>query len=146
MTWSASAQRVLGRNRHWLEWAIPAVLCLILFGQLLFSSRRLSQTADEATHLYSGYRYLKCSDLTYSAEHPPLAKILAAAPLVPMNVQVDCTPFHGDDVTQAIIGLKWFYSIPDWQSAPFPLTGGSGGVRGRTLRAGLDSSTSDVRS
>jgi dolichyl-phosphate-mannose-protein mannosyltransferase len=53
--------------------------------------------------------------LTFSAEHPPLAKIVAAAPLLPMNSGVDCTPFHGDDYTQSLVGINWFYST-DWRS------------------------------
>jgi len=86
-----------------------------MFGQLYFCSRQLSQTSDEATHLYSGYRYLKCGDLTVSPEHPPLAKMVAALPLLLMNPQVDCTPFHGDDVVQAFAALRWFYS-QNWRS------------------------------
>jgi len=93
-----------------LEWLIPAALCALLCGQLFLSSRQLSQTADEATHLYSGYRYLKCGDLTVSPEHPPLAKVIAAAPLLAMNFAVNCAPFHGDNVQQAFASLNWLYS------------------------------------
>ncbi|MGD0792532.1 MAG: glycosyltransferase family 39 protein [Terriglobales bacterium] len=94
----------------WLEWLIPAALCAVMMGQLLLTGRQLSQTADEATHLYSGYRYLKCGDLTVSPEHPPLAKVIAAAPLLFMNFAVNCAPFQGDDLQQAFTGLHWFYS------------------------------------
>ncbi|MGB8007457.1 MAG: phospholipid carrier-dependent glycosyltransferase [Terriglobales bacterium] len=89
-----------------------------MFAQLTLISRQLSQTADESTHLYSGYRYLKCGDLTVSPEHPPLAKIVAAAPLLLMNEQVDCAPFQGSDVAQAFASLQWFYS-QNWQSELF---------------------------
>jgi 4-amino-4-deoxy-L-arabinose transferase-like glycosyltransferase len=98
------------RKHAWLEWLIPASLCAVMLGQLLLSDRRLSQTADEATHLYSGYRYLKCGDLTVSSEHPPLAKIVAATPLLLMNFGVDCAPFKGEDVQQAAAGFNWLYS------------------------------------
>ena len=81
-----------------------------MLGQLLLSVRQVSQTADEATHLYSGYRYLKCGDLTVSPEHPPLAKVIAAAPLLPMNFAVNCAPFKGNDLQQAFAGLTWLYS------------------------------------
>ncbi len=54
------------RERRWLEWLIPATLCAVMLGQLLLSVRQLSQTCDEPTHLYAGYRYLKCGDLTIS--------------------------------------------------------------------------------
>ena len=104
------------RRHPWLEWLIPAALCAVMFGQLLLSDRQLSQTADEATHLYSGYRYLKCGALDFSLEHPPLARIIAAAPLLPMNSAADCTPFEGNDVQQAAVGLIWFYS-GNWPEA-----------------------------
>jgi|SRR5208337_193154 len=94
----------------WLEWLIPAALCAVMLGQLFLIGRQLSQTADEATHIYSGYRYLECGDLTVSPEHPPLAKIIAAAPLLSMKFAVDCTPFNGDDVQQAFAAPGWFHS------------------------------------
>ncbi|HLM79718.1 MAG TPA: glycosyltransferase family 39 protein [Terriglobales bacterium] len=104
------------RKHPWLEWLIPAALCAFMFGQLLLIGRQLSQTCDEATHLYSGYRYLKCGDLADSLEHPPLAKIVAAAPLLPMNLAVNCAPFNGDDIQQAFAGLDWLYS-QNWPAA-----------------------------
>jgi len=100
----------------WLEWLIPVALCAAMLGQLPFSVRQLSQTADEATHLYSGYRYLKCGDLTLSLEHPPLAKVIAAAPLLAMNFAVNCAPFKGTDLQQAFAGLTWLYS-QNWPAA-----------------------------
>lgn len=101
---------VLVHNHPWLEWVIPAALCAVMLGLVLLSGRQLSQTADEATHLYSGYRYLKCGDLTVSPEHPPLAKLIAAAPLLAMNFAVECTPFQGDNLHQAFASLNWLYS------------------------------------
>ena len=93
-----------------LEWLIPAVLCAVMLGELLFSGLQLSQTADEATHLYSGYRYLKCGDLTVSPEHPPLAKVVAAAPLLLLNTPVNCAPIKGDNVQQSFAAIGWLYS------------------------------------
>ncbi len=94
-----------------LEWLIPLLLCAILVGELFLTSARLSQTADEATHLYAGYRYLKCGDLTVSSEHPPLAKIVAAAPLLAMNISVDCRPSKDDGLYQAFAAQNWFYTL-----------------------------------
>jgi len=100
----------------WLEWLIPVALCAAMLGQLPLSVRQVSQTADEATHLYSGYRYLKCGDLTVSPEHPPLAKVIAAAPLLAMNFAVNCAPDRGNDMQQAFAGLTWLYS-QNWPAA-----------------------------
>jgi 4-amino-4-deoxy-L-arabinose transferase-like glycosyltransferase len=81
-----------------------------MLAQLNLSSRRLSLTADEATHLYSGYRYLKCFDFTVSPEHPPLAKVIAALPLLPMDVAVDCTPFKGGALSQSFASVNWLFA------------------------------------
>jgi 4-amino-4-deoxy-L-arabinose transferase-like glycosyltransferase len=100
----------------WLSWLIPAALCIVMFGQLFFSGRQLSQTADEATHLYAGYRCLKCGDFTVSPEHPPFAKVIAAAPLLALNFKADCEPFKGDALQQAFASLTWLYS-QNWPAA-----------------------------
>ena len=98
------------------EWLILALLCVVLLGQLFLSARQLSQTADEPTHLYAGYRYLKCGDLTVSPEHPPLAKIVAAAALLPMNLTVDCSPFKGGEIQQVLTAQAWLYN-QNWRPA-----------------------------
>lgn len=106
----------LPQNYRRLEWLMPTLLCAVMLGLVLLTSSQLSQTADEATHLYSGYRYLKCGDFTVSPEHPPLAKIVAAAPLLPMNLAVDCAPFQGDAEHQAFASLNWLYT-QNWPAA-----------------------------
>jgi len=98
------------------EWLILALLCTVLLGQLFLSARQLSQTADEPTHLYAGYRFLKCSDSTVSPEHPPLAKIVAALPLLPMNLSADCSPFPGGEIQQVLAAQAWLYN-QNWRPA-----------------------------
>ena len=93
-----------------LEWLLPVLFAAVLWAQLILSGQRLSQTADEATHLYSGYRYLKCGDLTVSREHPPFAKLVAALPLAAMNVDVDCGPSRDDALHQALTSANWLYA------------------------------------
>ena len=61
--------------------------------------------------MYAGYRVLKCGDYGFSPEHPPLAKIVAATPLLMDSVHVDCTP---DGRYEAKTGLDWLYS-QNWQ-------------------------------
>ena len=113
---TASTRPALLSKYPALEWLIPALLCTVLLGELFLTGGRLSQAADEATHLYSGYRYLKCGDLTVSSEHPPLAKVVAAAPLLLMNVAVDCAPSKDDGLYQAFAAEKWLYT-QDWSAA-----------------------------
>ena len=118
------ATRIVGsirsalRKNPRLEWLILLALCTAMLGQLSLSVRQLSQTWDEAVHLYSGYRYLKCGDLTFSPEHPPLAKIIAAVPLVSVNPPVDCAPFHGNDYELFTRAAAWLYST-NWRSELF---------------------------
>ena len=78
------------------EWLIPLACCLILLTQVLFSVRQMSQQhADEATHLYAGYRVLKCGDYTYGREHPPRVKMLVAIlRLLASNPPMDCVRGH----------------------------------------------------
>ena len=54
--------------------------------QMWTSIRQLSVTSDEIDHLHAGYRYLQCKDFGWNPEHPPLAKIVAALPLLAMQV------------------------------------------------------------
>jgi hypothetical protein len=95
---------------------ILVLLCTVFLAQLFLSTRQLSQTADEPTHLYAGYRYLKCGDLTVSPEHPPLAKMIAAIPLISMNMTVDCAPFQGNEIKQVLTAQAWLYN-QNWRPA-----------------------------
>jgi len=69
--------------------ATPCAIALsaILVGELATSAAHQSQTFDEADHLLAGYRYWECGDFGANPEHPPLAKLLAAAPLLFMRLQ-----------------------------------------------------------
>ena len=46
-----------------------------------------SPTNDEPTHLFAGYSYLKWGDFRANPEHPPLAKLWAALPLLALDVK-----------------------------------------------------------
>jgi tetratricopeptide (TPR) repeat protein len=46
-----------------------------------------SPTVDEPIHLFAGYAYVKWSDFRANPEHPPLAKILAALPLLLFEIK-----------------------------------------------------------
>ncbi len=120
------------RRRPWLEWLIPAALCAVLLGQLFLSVRQLSETSDESTHIYAGYRFLKCGDLDFSREHPPLARVVAAAPLLSMGLKLDCSPVNtipqfswrnmyetADSNARAMTAHGWLYSQDDWRTVLF---------------------------
>jgi tetratricopeptide (TPR) repeat protein len=74
---------------------------LLLFGLLTVSSfLQKSPTVDEPSHLLSGYSALKWRDFRTNPEHPPLAKMLAALPLLWIQIK-DPRP-----------------SSPDWELIP----------------------------
>ncbi len=64
---------------------------LLLFMAILAGGAALreSVTVDEVAHIGAGVSYLQKFDLRLNEEHPPLAKILAALPLVLRGTRVD---------------------------------------------------------
>jgi hypothetical protein len=48
---------------------------------------RESPTIDEPVHLLAGYSYLKWGDYRVNPEHPPLAKMLGALPLLALDIK-----------------------------------------------------------
>ncbi|HTN69911.1 MAG TPA: glycosyltransferase family 39 protein, partial [Methylomirabilota bacterium] len=59
------------------------VFSLVALGTI----RQESPTIDEPIHLLAGYSYLKWGDYRVNPEHPPLTKILAALPLLALDVK-----------------------------------------------------------
>src|SRR5947209_5814081 len=67
-----------------------AVLLLLLMAVLAGgATHRESVTVDEAAHVGAGVSYLQKLDYRMNEEHPPLAKVLAAIPLVLRGVHAD---------------------------------------------------------
>jgi len=66
------------------------VVCLIavFILQLWLSVRRTSQTWDEGDHIFAGYMSWVRGDFGLNPEHPPLVKLVATAPLLPMKLNV----------------------------------------------------------
>ena len=69
------------RNRQLLFAVMVASLLAAFAFQLVYHAVRASATVDEPFHILAGYRHLQCGDFGINPEHPPLLKILAAAPL-----------------------------------------------------------------
>src|SRR5215470_15046646 len=64
------------------------VLFLGLFTAVALGTiKNQSPTFDEPLHLLAGYSYLKWGDYRVNPEHPPLAKILGALPLLALDVK-----------------------------------------------------------
>jgi tetratricopeptide (TPR) repeat protein len=65
--------------------AVTALLFLLAL-QLLHVDRLYSPNWDESHHLYDGYRIWTLHDYRLNAEVPPLIKLAAAVPLLPMHL------------------------------------------------------------
>ncbi len=74
-------------SRSPLSLVAAALLLVALAGELLLSVRHQSRTVDEAAHLYAGYEHWTMHDFGVNPEHPPLVKLVAAAPLLGMHLQ-----------------------------------------------------------
>ncbi len=69
----------------WLAGALLAVMAVLAGGAAL----RESVTYDEVAHIGAGVSYWQRLDLRLNEEHPPLAKIIAALPLVITSISAD---------------------------------------------------------
>jgi len=71
-------------------WGIAAVLSLLLImaAEIVFSVRGESLSWDEGNHIFAGYMSLKTRDYGLNPEHPPLVKMVAALPLLPLALHV----------------------------------------------------------
>jgi 4-amino-4-deoxy-L-arabinose transferase-like glycosyltransferase len=80
-----------GRPKYALSrgtwWAIVVALFLLICCELFFSTRQESQVFDESGHLFAGFEYWKHGDFGVNPEHPPLVKLIAAVPLLPLHLK-----------------------------------------------------------
>ncbi|MGB6302578.1 MAG: glycosyltransferase family 39 protein, partial [Acidobacteriaceae bacterium] len=89
------------------------------------AARRESVTFDEVAHIGAGVSYLQKQDMRMNEEHPPLAKVLAAVPLVLRGVHADYSQvswtFSGSGLFKQILG-EWIFGhwmIARWNQ-PLP--------------------------
>ena len=86
---------------------IALALLLVLACQLAYISRANSVSWDESHHLFDGYNIWKQHDYGLNPEVPPLAKMIAAAPLLRMHLVVP--PLQGrSEQTEAFLDGKDF--------------------------------------
>jgi len=93
--------------------AVPVILVLLLMALLAGGAAwRESVTIDEIAHTGAGVSYLQKLDMRMNEEHPPLAKIVAAAPLVLRRVRADYShiswTFSGERMFNEYMG-EWVF-------------------------------------
>jgi hypothetical protein len=81
-SWSVAA---LLESKPTLIPALVVLLFVAFTAQLLRVAHLYSTNWDEAHHLYDGYNILTAHDYRVNAEVPPLVKIAAALPLLPLH-------------------------------------------------------------
>jgi 4-amino-4-deoxy-L-arabinose transferase-like glycosyltransferase len=89
------------------------VLLLALMAVLADGAvRRESVTFDEMAHIGAGVSYLQKLDMRMNEEHPPLAKVLAAVPLVIRGAHADYSnvswTFSGSGLFKQFLG-EWIF-------------------------------------
>jgi Dolichyl-phosphate-mannose-protein mannosyltransferase len=86
---------------------IAAVLSLVFCLLSLMAAVQKSPTYDEPVHLFAGYSYLKWHDFRVNPEHPPLAKALAAIPLLFLDVDAAGVSRAERDIVQQRKEYGW---------------------------------------
>ena len=107
--------------------ALIGIFCL----QAVLAVPRLSATTDEPTHLAAGYSYWKTRDFRMNPEHPPLAKLLAAMPLLAKPLPLDTTTATWKTADEGTFGFRFLYSndadrLLFWSRIPMILLGALG--------------------
>lgn len=115
---------------------VAAALLLAIMAMLSGgAARRESVTVDEVAHIGAGVSYLQKLDLRMNEEHPPLAKLLAALPLVLRGAHADYShlswtfsnknfnEFLGEWVFGHWLIMRWNdpYSTVAWARVPMLL-------------------------
>ena len=79
---------------HRVAIAIAALLLVALALQELSMIRTQSLSWDEGADFFAGYSIWKRSDYGLNAAHPPLAEMVAAAPLLSLDLKAPPPPLH----------------------------------------------------
>ena len=77
--------------------------------QALLAVPRLSATSDEPIHLAAGYSYWQTRDFRMNPEHPPLAKLLAALPLLVFAPRFDTSDQSWQAGVEDAFAFKFLY-------------------------------------
>ena len=89
-----------------VRWVL-ALLLAALVAQAVLSMQQLSASTDELTHLPSGYSYLATGEVRLNPQHPPLMKLLSAAPLLALEPDFD----HAALASEARLPNEWAFGF-----------------------------------
>jgi putative flippase GtrA len=88
---------------------IAAIIIAVAILICIFSMRGDSGVVDEIAHIPAGYSYVEKQDFRLNPEHPPLAKAIAAVPLLFMKINNSFSDWSWDGLNQWENGWNFFY-------------------------------------
>jgi Dolichyl-phosphate-mannose-protein mannosyltransferase len=126
------ADRLKTVNRFFCVGAV----CALLFAfwiQMFLALPKLSATTDEVAHLPAGYTYWVTHDFRLNPEHPPLAKLIAALPLLAIKPHLDLSWPEWKTPQQYTFGYGFLYTndadrLLFWGRLPMTILATLGGL------------------
>src|SRR5262245_12317470 len=127
-----SAHHAKAMKRLLCASAVVALL-LAFWLQMFLALPKLSATTDEVAHLPAGYSYWITRDFRMNPEHPPLAKLIAALPLLVIKPHLDFNWPEWRDAKEYILGYGFLYMngadrLLFWGRIPMTLLATLGGL------------------
>jgi hypothetical protein len=96
-----------------LQWGLVVALVALLAGLAVHAMRGNSATFDEGAHLPAGYTHLALGDHRLNPEQPPLAKLLAAVPLLAVGPELRSNDVSWTAARQWEFGRRFLYRWND---------------------------------
>lgn len=92
-----------------IEWALVLLLLATFFAQSWAAMSGDAQTSDEAVHLAAGVSYLRTGDRRMNPEHPPLAKLVSALPLLFLDAELPLDHSSWREGNEWTFGARFLY-------------------------------------
>ena len=92
-----------------LFYSIVTAIVITMVVLQVTSVAQESQTYDEAVYIAAGYSYWQTGDFRINTEHPPLAKLLVAAPLLPLRLDLPLNSAAWQHADQYTFGANFLY-------------------------------------
>jgi hypothetical protein len=92
-----------------LFWLILAAIIAAAGTLEVASAVQETQTWDEGIHISAGYAYLTRGDFRWNQEHPPLAKLLTALPLLPLRLELPVNAPGWQKLDETQMGIDFLY-------------------------------------
>src|SRR5271165_2933031 len=109
MALTTTSESCSGLSQRRFAFAV-AFLMLVLLVELIVPAYQQSATFDEGCHTFAGYAYWTKGDFGINPENPPLVKLLAAIPLLPMSLRYSPPPPVFFKVSCLVGGGQFLYS------------------------------------